>query len=65
MEDKKQNTEDTSKEESPKKDKLEKLELKVNKLGEITSNLDLDQINKFLDENVEDKKLKNEDDDKG
>ena len=36
---------------------LEGFEIKVNPLGEITSNYDIDQINKFLDKNVYDKKL--------
>ncbi|KAA3633950.1 MAG: hypothetical protein DWQ02_12255 [Bacteroidetes bacterium] len=58
MDDKKKN-EDTNDESGENKDKLE---LKVNELGEITSNLDMDKINKFLDENVEDKKLQGSDD---
>jgi hypothetical protein len=36
---------------------LEGFEIKVNPLGEITSTYDIDQINKFLDKNVYDKKL--------
>jgi hypothetical protein len=36
---------------------LEGFEIKINPLGEITSNYDIDQINKFLDKNVYDKKL--------
>jgi hypothetical protein len=36
---------------------LEGFEIKINPLGEITSNYDIDQINKFLDKNVHDKKL--------
>ncbi len=42
---------------------LEGFEIKVNPLGEITSNYDIDQINKFLDKNVYDKKLVNKDSD--
>jgi len=42
---------------------LEGFEIKINPLGEITSNYDIDQINKFLDKNVYDKKLVNKDDD--
>ena len=38
---------------------LDGLDLKINSDGKIESTLDLDQINKFLDKNVEDKKLKN------
>src|SRR5215217_6351677 len=40
---------------------LEGFEIKVNPLGEITSNYDIDQINKFLDKNVYDKKLVSQD----
>ncbi|MDE0470651.1 MAG: hypothetical protein OXH57_01825 [Ekhidna sp.] len=38
---------------------LEGLELSVDSFGEIKSNMPIDQINKFLNKNVEDKKLKN------
>lgn len=41
---------------------LEGFEIKINPLGEITSNYDIDQINKFLDKNVYDKKLTKKDD---
>jgi len=37
---------------------LEGLDIKINKLGEIVTNYDIDKINEFLDENVDDKKLK-------
>ncbi|WP_026462294.1 hypothetical protein [Adhaeribacter aquaticus] len=40
---------------------LEGFEIKINPLGEISSNFDIDQINKFLDKNVYDKKLVNRD----
>ncbi len=36
---------------------LEGFEIKVNPLGEISSNYDIDRINEFLDKNVRDKKL--------
>ncbi|RDC65881.1 hypothetical protein [Adhaeribacter pallidiroseus] len=36
---------------------LEGFEIKVNPLGEISSNYDIDRINDFLDKNVRDKKL--------
>lgn len=36
---------------------LEGLDFKINTFGEIKSSMDLDKLNKFLDENVEDKKL--------
>lgn len=37
---------------------LEGLEFKVNQFGEVSTSIPLDHINKFLNENVEDKKLK-------
>lgn len=36
---------------------LDGLDIKVNQFGEIKSTLDLDKINRFLNDNVEDKKL--------
>jgi hypothetical protein len=36
---------------------LEGFEIKINPLGEITSNYNIDQINEFLNRNVRDKKL--------
>ncbi|MEP5613510.1 MAG: hypothetical protein ABJP45_14760 [Cyclobacteriaceae bacterium] len=41
---------------------LDGFELKVDTFGEIKSNLPIDQLNKFLNKNVEDKKLKDRDD---
>ena len=41
---------------------LDGLELKVDAFGEIKSNLDIDDINLFLNRNVEDKKLKDRED---
>lgn len=37
---------------------LKGFEIKINEFGEITSELKVDKINAFLNENVEDKKLK-------
>lgn len=37
--------------------KLEGFEVKINAFGEIKSNLDIDNINAFLNKEVEDKKL--------
>ena len=37
--------------------KLEGFEVKIDRFGEITSSFEIDKINKFLDEEVEDKKL--------
>lgn len=41
---------------------LEGLELKVDSFGEISSSMPIDELNKFLNKNVEDKKLKDRDD---
>lgn len=38
-------------------EKLKGFELKIDKFGEIKSSLNIDEINQFLNENVEDKKL--------
>lgn len=37
---------------------LNGFEMKINALGELVSNYDIDQINKFLNKNVSDKKLR-------
>ena len=37
---------------------LEGFDIHINEFGEIVSNFDVEKINKFLDENVEDKKFK-------
>ncbi|MGK0387857.1 MAG: hypothetical protein ACI94Y_000584 [Maribacter sp.] len=37
-------------------------DIKINEFGQITSSLNVDDINKFLDDNVEDKKLKEKQD---
>ena len=34
------------------------IDIHVNELGEVVKNFDLDELNDFLDENVDDKKLK-------
>ena len=41
---------------------LDGFELKVDSFGEIKSNLPIEELNKFLNKNVEDKKLKYRDD---
>lgn len=43
-------------------EELDGFELKIDSFGEIKSNLPIDKLNKFLNENVEDKKLKDRDD---
>ena len=37
---------------------LDGFDIKINEFGEIVSNLKIDELNEFLDEKVEDKKLK-------
>ncbi len=39
-------------------DELKGFDIKINEFGEIVSSFGVDKINSFLDENVEDKKLK-------
>lgn len=41
---------------------LDGLDLSVDSFGEISSNMPIDKLNKFLNRNVEDKKLKDRDD---
>lgn len=41
---------------------LDGFELKIDSFGEIKSSLPVDELNKFLNKNVEDKKLKDRDD---
>ena len=41
---------------------LDGLELNVDSFGEISSSMPIDKLNKFLNKNVEDKKLKDRDD---
>lgn len=41
---------------------LDGLDLTVNSFGEIKSNMPIDEINNFLNKNVEDKKLKDRED---
>jgi hypothetical protein len=40
-----------------KKKPVEKLNMGINEFGELTTNINLEEINNFLDKNVEDKKL--------
>lgn len=39
-------------------EELKGFDIKINKLGEIKGNFDIDQLNEFLNREVEDKKLK-------
>ncbi len=41
---------------------LDGFEMEINSFGELTSNIDIEKINKFLNKEVEDKKLKDRDD---
>ncbi|MFK7772623.1 MAG: hypothetical protein AB8F94_10805 [Saprospiraceae bacterium] len=43
-------------------DDLKGFDIKINEFGEIVSNVKVDKLNEFLDENVEDKKLLDRDD---
>ena len=43
-------------------DDLKGFDIKINEFGEIVSNVKVDKLNEFLDENVEDKKLVDRDD---
>lgn len=43
-------------------EELKNLEIKLNQFGEIEINIDIDKINTFLNENVEDKKLMDRED---
>lgn len=45
-------------------EQLNGLDLRINEFGEITSNIDVDKLNKFLTETVPDKKLINRNDNK-
>jgi len=45
--------------------RLEGFEVSVNTFGEVKSTLDIDKINTFLNEEVEDKKLVNREKEKG
>jgi hypothetical protein len=57
---KKKEEQDKEKEESPKvHGDLEGFRIKINEFGEITTSYDVEKLNEFLNENVEDKKLKN------
>jgi hypothetical protein len=40
-------------------DKLKNFDIYINSFGEIVSNYDVDKINDYLNQNIDDKKLKN------
>lgn len=43
-------------------DNLKGFDIKINEFGEIISNFEVDKLNDFLNENVDDKKLRDRDD---
>lgn len=43
-------------------DELEGFNININEFGQIVTNFEVDKLNDFLDENVEDKKLRDRDD---
>ncbi|MBI5915949.1 MAG: hypothetical protein HY842_11265 [Bacteroidetes bacterium] len=48
-----------SKKEQPKvHDELKGFDIKINEFGEITTNLNIERLNEFLNEKVDDKKLR-------
>ena len=58
----KKKKDDSSKKKAKVHKDIEGFEIKINPLGEITSNYDIDQLNEFLNKNVQDKKLVGRDD---
>ena len=42
-------------------DELKGFDIKINEFGEIVTNFDVDRVNEFLNENVDDKKFRNKD----
>lgn len=43
-------------------DELKGFDIKINEFGEIISNFEVDRLNEFLNENVDDKKLREQKD---
>jgi len=43
-------------------DELSGFDIKINAFGEMKTNFQIDKLNEFLDENVDDKKLRDRDD---
>jgi hypothetical protein len=58
----KKNSDNTDKKAKVNKE-LEGLDIKVNSLGEIITNYNIDVINEFLNKTVDDKKLRDRDND--
>lgn len=56
-------TKKKKKEEEPRvHEELKGFKMEINSFGEISSSFSIDKINEFLNKNVEDKKLKDRDD---
>ena len=45
-------------------DSLKNFDIRINEFGEITTNLEIDKVNDFLNDNVDDKKLRDVNTDK-
>jgi len=58
MDKKKSNESDQPKEKPEIQDKVKGLELKINEFGEVVSSVPTEKLNEFLDDNLEDRKLK-------
>ncbi len=56
--DKKPNESDQPKEKPEIQKEVKGLELKINEFGEVVSNVPTEKLNEFLDDNLEDRKLK-------
>lgn len=52
---------DKSEKEKRSKDEVNDLDMNLDEFGTLQSNVSIDKLNTFLDENLEDKKLKGED----
>ena len=50
---------DKEKDSKKSSEKLEDFNIEINEFGEIVTNTSVEKLNKFLDKNLEDKKLKN------
>jgi len=51
----------TNKDKPEVHEELKGMEIKINEFGQVVSNIEKEELNKFLDENVEDRKLKERD----
>ncbi|MBK8556471.1 MAG: hypothetical protein IPL65_12225 [Lewinellaceae bacterium] len=58
--DKKNKPEEPESQEGAAEQKMPKIDIRVNAFGEIVKDYDIEQINRYLDEHTEDKKLKSD-----